>query len=109
LRPEELFVGAGVYAVYYSGKLKAYDRISLKNAKGRREIPIYVGKAIPAGGRKGIFDLEVQAGTVLFDRLAQHAESIRQTKDLDSLDFSCRYLVVDDIWIPLGETLLIQT
>jgi hypothetical protein len=108
LRPEELFVGAGVYAVYYSGKLKAYDRISLKNAKGRREIPIYVGKAIPAGGRKGIFDLEVQAGTVLFDRLAQHAESIRQTKDLDSLDFSCRYLVVDDIWIPLGETLLIQ-
>jgi hypothetical protein len=24
-------------------------------------------------------------------------------------DFRCRYLVVDDIWIPLGESLLIET
>lgn len=106
LPPEEQFVGAGVYAIYYSGSFRSYQRISLKDAKG--EIPIYVGKAIPAGGRKGIFDLEVQAGTVLYGRLAEHAETIRQAKNLDLAEFSCRYLVVDDIWIPLGETLLIQ-
>jgi hypothetical protein len=107
--PPEPFVGAGVYAIYYTGNFPAYQRISLKSGKGRREIPIYVGKAIPAGGRKGVFDLEIQPGTVLYGRLAQHAESVRQAKNLDIADFSCRYLVVDDIWIPLGETLLIQT
>lgn len=40
--------------------------------------------------------------------LAEHAESIRHSKNLELDDFSCRYLVVDDIWIPLGESLLIQ-
>ena len=28
-------------------------------------------------------------------------------ENLDGLDFFCRFLVVDDIWIPLGESLLI--
>jgi hypothetical protein len=50
----------------------------------------------------------VAPGTVLHSRLAQHADSIRQVKNLDFADFRCRYLVVDDIWIPLGESLLIQ-
>ncbi len=43
----------------------------------------------------------------LFNRLIEHAESIRQVKNLKIKDFLCRYLVVDDIWIPLGESLLI--
>ncbi|HEY1091905.1 MAG TPA: Eco29kI family restriction endonuclease, partial [Burkholderiaceae bacterium] len=43
----------------------------------------------------------------LFGRLKEHAESIAATSTLDLADFSCRYLVVDDIWIPLGESLLI--
>ena len=30
------------------------------------------------------------------------------TTNLDLADFSCRFLEVDDIWIPLGESLLIQ-
>ena len=29
-------------------------------------------------------------------------------KNLDIEDFTCRYLVCDDIWIPLGEALLIE-
>ena len=45
----------------------------------------------------------------MYSRLAEHADSIRQVKNLDVADFLCRYLVVDDIWIPLGESLLIQT
>ena len=108
LPPEEPFIGAGVYAIYYSGNHPAYRPISLKT-KRQREVPIYVGKAVPAGARKGTFGLDVTPGTVLYSRLAEHAESIRQTKSLALPDFSCRYLVVDDIWIPLGESLLIQT
>lgn len=38
----------------------------------------------------------------------EHAESIEQAQNLDVKDFFCRYLAVDDIWIPLGESLLIE-
>jgi hypothetical protein len=66
-------------------------------------------KAIPTGGRKGNVDPEVSSkGTALFSRLEEHRKSIEQASNLDIRDFSCRYLVVDDIWIPLGESLLIQ-
>jgi len=101
-------MGAGVYAIYYSGSFLAYKSISLR-AKRERETPIYVGKAVPAGARKGAYGLDVRAGAVLYGRLSEHAESIRQAENLDIGHFSCRYLVVDDIWIPLGESLLIQT
>ena len=38
----------------------------------------------------------------------EHAESIRAVNNLEVEDFKCRYLVTDDIWIPLGENLLIE-
>ncbi len=107
LPPEESFIGAGVYAIYYKGGFPAYHPISLMS-KPQRETPIYVGKAVPAGARKGGFGLDVATGTVLYNRLAEHADSIGHAKNLDRADFLCRYLVVDDIWIPLGESLLIQ-
>jgi hypothetical protein len=44
---------------------------------------------------------------VLHRRLREHAESISQAANLAVSDFACRYLVVEDIWIPLGESLLI--
>lgn len=40
--------------------------------------------------------------------LSEHRKSIEQVANLEIGDFWCRYLVVDDIWIPLGESLLIQ-
>ncbi len=95
------FEGAGVYALYYDGPLAAYAEL---RQAGR---PIYVGKAIPSGGRKGMFQVEAPPGQALFSRLSKHAESIRRGHGLDIGHFTCRYLVVDDIWIPLGETLLI--
>lgn len=107
LPPEEPFLGAGVYAIYYSGEFPAYRQISLAS-KPHRETPIYVGKAVPAGARKGAFGLDVPPGTVLYSRLSEHADSIRQANNLELDNFTCRYLVVDDIWIPLGESLLIQ-
>jgi hypothetical protein len=40
-------------------------------------------------------------------RLRNHAESIREAENLELEDFRCRYLIVDDVWIPLAESLLI--
>lgn len=102
----EEFHGAGVYALYYSGKFKPYAALAEFNTAGQFRAPIYVGKAVPAGARKG-GALDAKPGRVLFKRLTEHAESIRATANLNIADFHCRYLVVDDIWIPLGESLLI--
>ncbi len=73
---------------------------------------------MPAGARKGGFGLGEDPGQVLFQRLREHAETIRQVEahgtktrnenQLKIADFFCRYLLVDDIWIPLGESMLIE-
>jgi len=105
--PPEPFEGAGVYAIYYNGPYAAYKLIAKKNQR-RYLWPIYVGKAVPAGARKGGFGLGLKAGRALYNRLREHAESITQTSNLDIKNFRCRYLVVDDIWIPLGESLLVE-
>jgi len=105
------FVGAGVYAIYYTGAfqpLAVYAEIAAKNQSGVYDQPIYVGKAVPAGARKAGVGLDINPGRALFNRLREHAESIEQARNLDLRDFVCRYLVVDDIWIPLGESLLIR-
>ena len=108
LPPREEFIGAGMYAIYYIGDYPAYRPIVERNRGGKFAAPIYVGKAIPAGGRKGGLGLNASPGNVLFRRLVEHAESIRQASNLNLEQFVCRYLVVDDIWIPLAESLLIQ-
>jgi len=108
LPPPEPFSGAGIYTLYYTGDFPAYRRIAEKNTNGRWAAPIYVGKAVPPGSRKGGYDLGESPGHVLYKRLSEHAESIQHVKNLSSNDFKCRYLVVDDIWIPLGESLLIS-
>lgn len=103
----EAFTGAGIYAIYYSGEFGPYQAISFRSADIPREIPIYVGKAVPPGARKGNFGLNTDPGQALFRRLKEHAESIALATNLRIQDFYCRYLIVDDIWIPLGESLLI--
>ena len=99
------FKGAGIYAIYYTGDYPAYEAV---RCGADREVPIYVGKAVPQGARKGGFGLGISPGYVLYSRLMQHAQSVDQTTNLELADFYCRYLVVDDIWIPLGESLLIE-
>jgi len=97
------FIGAGIYAIYYDGPFPAYRDIR----SSITEIPIYVGKAVPAGARKGNFGVDSDPGQSLYKRLKEHSESIKQAANLNIDDFHCRYLVVDDIWIPLGESLII--
>jgi hypothetical protein len=100
------FDGAGIYAIYYMGPFRAYRRIADLNSKGIFRAPIYIGKAVPSGARKGGKTSEA-IGHPLYKRLTEHAESLRAARNLDVDDFVCRFLVVDDIWIPLGESLLI--
>ena len=101
--------GAGVYAIYYTGPFPAYEPIVTPNRNDEFWRPIYVGKAIPKGGRKGGITADASKGTALRDRLRQHAASIEQANNLELQDFHYRCLMVDDIWIPLGENMLIET
>lgn len=105
--PPQPFEGAGIYAIYYIGDFELYKPISKANRNGNFSQPIYIGKAVPRGARKGGFFSD-NVGRVLFSRLDEHATSIKQVDNLKIDDFSCRYLTVDDIWIPLGESLLIE-
>jgi hypothetical protein len=77
------------------------------NASGKFGQPIYVGKAVPKGARKGGLGLDAALGLALRSRLREHARTIEQT-NLRLLDFHCRTLTVDDIWIPLGENVVIE-
>jgi hypothetical protein len=52
--------------------------------------------------------LDTPHGNALCKRLSEHAESIEVAKNLSLADFRCRWLVVDEVFIPLGETLLIS-
>ena len=106
--PPEPFIGAGVYALYYTGSFSAYRRLVEINRDGQFRCPIYVGKAVPPGARKGGLGLEVEHGQAMYKRLLEHAESVRTARNLDVSDFYCRFLAVDDIWIPLAESMLIE-
>lgn len=106
----QAFQGAGVYAIYYAGSSEPYGLLGQANADiehGLPGWPIYVGKAVPEGGRRG---LNVATSTnALSKRLLQdHRKSITQATNLDVTDFYFRWLVVAPIWIPLGESILID-
>jgi len=76
LPPAEPFEGAGVYAVYYPGSFEGYDAIVNTNPQP----PIYVGKAVPAGARKG--GGLVAGGCELHKRLKEHGKTIAQAKNI---------------------------
>lgn len=91
-----VFEGAGIYAIYYTGSFPSYQQIARLNCDSKFLLPIYVGKAVPAGARMGA-SLELAAGKVLSKRLKEHADSIKAVTNLNIDDFYCRFLVVDDI------------
>jgi len=101
-------VGAGVYAIYYTGDFEPYRSVADQNRNDLFDQPIYVGKAVPKGARKGGLAFDASKGRALRDRLRQHATSIDQANNLQLADFYFRSLIVDDIWIPLGENMMIE-
>jgi Eco29kI restriction endonuclease len=104
----EPFAGAGIYAIYYHGDFEPYNAIACLG-DALVQTPIYVGKAVPSGSRRGANLTASIAGRWLFNRIVEHRESISSARNLRAEDFSTRYLTVDDIWIPLAEVLLIST
>lgn len=108
LSQTEHLLGAGIYAIYYIGDLPIYRVLKERNADERFQQPIYVGKAVPEGSRKGGLGFDAGAGRALRDRLRIHATSLDQADNLRLEDFGYRALTVDDIWIPLGENVVIQ-
>lgn len=94
--------GAGVYALFYRGDFGPYRSVRSPDATW----PIYVGKAVPPGARKGA--RHGGPSTALFKRLREHAESIQAAKNLRLESFLCRYLVVTPIWITMAERLLLE-
>lgn len=91
---DPLFIGPGVYALYYSGNYELYQPIARLNRPNCAH-PIYVGKAVPPGWRTGRVSLST--GKELFHRLNEHASSIRQVASLDVADFRCRFMILNDV------------
>ena len=87
--------GPGVYALFYDGPHPAYKPIA-----GTRR-PIYVGKAVPKGTRKGTgAESDPYA---LRNRLRLHRSSIDIAENLAVDSFRCRDLAVVPVWITLAE------
>lgn len=94
LPPPDRFTGSGVYAIYYTGAYSRYQKIALIN-QGKPILPIYVGKAVPPGWRtarsKNSETLE------LYNRLCEHARSIKQISLLQLKDFLCCFMILSNI------------
>ncbi|MCW5725077.1 MAG: Eco29kI family restriction endonuclease [Maricaulaceae bacterium] len=105
--PEDPFPGAGIYALYYSGKHNAYKKLVALDA-GRFKYPIYIGKAAGESVKQG-FNPHGSSKRKLYDRIAQHAASIEEVDNLDLKDFCCRALVLNDAYIALAEAVMIRT
>ena len=103
--PPDAFYGAGVYALYYFGSFEPYIPISGKYQQENHR-PIYVGKADPPGGLRGVAKPDALS-TKLYDRLREHGESITEASNLEISEFRCRYLVVAPLFIGLAESILI--
>jgi hypothetical protein len=98
------FTGAGIYALFYNGNFGPYQHEQIRSRDFTR--PIYVGKAVPSGARKGL--ARQSAGTPLFNRIRQHTASIAAAGTLRVDDFACRYLVVTPLWITMAERFLLE-
>ncbi|MDE2562556.1 MAG: Eco29kI family restriction endonuclease [Sphingomonadales bacterium] len=104
--PETPFSGAGVYALYYCGLHDAYSTLRELDG-GRFKYPIYIGKAAGESAKQG-FSPKGSAKRKLYDRISDHAKSISEVGNLELGDFRCRYLVLNDAYIALAESVMIR-
>ena len=101
LPPTNVFIGPGVYGIYYVGDFPPYNLLT-NISRAECNQPIYVGKAVPKGWRTGRSS-EVERKD-LHGRLAQHARNIRQVEDyarrtgiseyIKLEDFRCRFMIL---------------
>jgi hypothetical protein len=93
LPPTTVFIGPGVYGIYYVGDFPPYGQLANINRVECSQ-PIYIGKAVPKGWRTGRSS-EVERKD-LHGRLAQHAHSIRHVEDHASKTGISKYIKLDD-------------
>lgn len=94
--PPSRFTGCGVYALYYLGSYEPYTRIAQLN-RVTCTLPIYVGKAVPAGWRAARIQAKSTERTTLYSRLREHARSIQHVQNLRGKDFRCRFVILQDV------------
>lgn len=104
--PETPFGGAGVYALYYCGDHEAYATLR-KLDESRFKYPIYIGKAAGESAKQG-FSPNGSGERKLFGRIVEHSRSIAAVQNLKLEDFRCRYLVLNDAYIALAESVMIR-
>jgi hypothetical protein len=80
----ETFLGAGVYALYYTGQNPIYSKYTDLNRLAYN-YPIYVGKAVPKGWRQSrISDSAINQSCELQNRLREHSRNITVGANLDT-------------------------
>ena len=92
LPPLENFIGAGVYALYYTGNCPYYKSLYAQNRINFVQ-PIYVGKAVPRGWRQA---RSQEPASELYFRLCDHYRSIDKAENLDVNDFHCRFMILEE-------------
>ena len=96
LPPSKPFLGTGVYALYYTGKNKIYEKYSTLNRLSY-DYPIYVGKAVPSGWRQNrVSNDQAKQSKELYNRLREHAANIKAVSGLNLYDFMCRFVIFED-------------
>lgn len=104
LPPEKVGKGPGVYGLFYAGDFGPYAQL----AKQFLDVPIYIGKAVVPGGRKGAGKKKATNNNYVVRRLIEHSRTISQTKSLKLEDFKCRWLIVVPEFVNAAEAILID-
>lgn len=94
LPPPARFTGGGVYALYYLGEYELYSNLSELNQQDCKH-PIYVGKAVPPGWRTG--RVSTSETPDLYNRLREHNRSLQQAQNLQTTEFQCRFMILNDV------------
>jgi hypothetical protein len=103
LPPENIGIACGVYGLYYFGSFAPYQGLSTHS-----RVPIYVGKAVTPGGRKGAGAIELLKSNHIVRRLREHSKSIESVQNLNPADFKCKWLSVEPHFVNAAESMLIS-
>jgi Eco29kI restriction endonuclease len=91
----EMFLGTGIYALYYTGTEGIYSKYGELNRLAYNN-PIYVGKAVPKGWRQSRITTSSQQSRELCNRLREHQRNLQTVPNLELGNFACRFMIFED-------------
>ena len=80
----------------------------LVSTAGATSTPCISAKPQGRGSKQGFNSSGAAKKRKLYERIAQHAKSIEEVNNLELDDFRCRFLVLNDAYIALAESVLIR-